>query len=88
MRLHDHVGFIANGAANYLRRRRIETAGVTSSTVSPDKQHCPGTLPVSVALERSTINGRVQLSGNRLPDRGCIRHIAGALFAKTMRAIC
>jgi hypothetical protein len=40
----------------------------------------PGTLPVSVALERSTINGRVQLSGNRGPIAVATNRIAGALL--------
>jgi hypothetical protein len=74
-------GFIANGAAELIfGAEELNCAGDVINGAVQISNTGPGTLPVSVALERSTINGRVQLSGNRGPIAVATVTIAGALL--------
>jgi len=73
-------GFIANGAAELIfGAEELNCGGDVINGAVQISNTGPGTLPVSVALERSTINGRVQLSGNLGPIAVATDRIAGAL---------
>jgi hypothetical protein len=76
-------GFIANGAAELIfGAEELNCGGDVINGAVQISNTGPGTLPVSVALERSTINGRVQLSGNRGPIAVATDTIAGALLCR------
>jgi len=76
-------GFIGNGAAELIfGAEELNCGGDVINGAVQISNTGPGTLPVSVALERSTINGRVQLSGNRGPIAVATDTIAGALLCK------
>jgi hypothetical protein len=74
-------GFIANEATELIfGAEELNCGGDVINGAVQISNTGPGTLPVSVALERSTINGRVQLSGNRGPIAVASNRIAGALL--------
>jgi len=76
-------GFIANGAAELIfGAEEIDCAGDVINGAVQISNTGPGILPPpgpSIALERSTINGGVHLSGNRGPIAVASNRIAGAL---------
>ena len=77
-------GIVANGAANVLVGP--EEIGCPGSVINGGVQISdtgPGAIPggaPSIALERSTINGSVHLSGNAGPIAVASNSIAGGLF--------
>ena len=76
-------GFIANGAANLIfGAEEINCAGDVINGAVQISNTGPGVLPPapSIALERSTINGSVHLSGNSGVIAVATNTIAGALF--------
>jgi hypothetical protein len=77
-------GFIANGAAELIfGAEEIHCAGDVINGAVQISNTGPGILPPpapSIALERSTINGGVHLSGNRGPIAVASNTIAGGLF--------
>lgn len=79
-------GFIANGAAELIfGAEEINCAGDVINGAVHISNTGPGILPPpgpSVALERSTINGGVHLSGNRGPLAVAANTIAGGLHCR------
>ena len=77
-------GFIANGAAELIfGAEEINCGGDVINGAVHISNTGPGILPPpgpSIALERSTINGGVHLSGNRGPIAVAANTIAGGLF--------
>jgi hypothetical protein len=77
-------GFIADGAAELIfGAEEIDCAGDVINGAVHISNTGPGTLPPpapSIALERSTINGGVHLSGNLGPIAVATNRIAGALI--------
>jgi len=77
-------GFIANGAAELIfGAEEIDCAGDVINGAVQISNTGAGILPPpgpSIALERSTINGGVHLSGNRGPIAVAANTIAGGLF--------
>ena len=76
-------GFIANGAANLIfGAEEIDCAGNVINGAVQISNTGPGVLSPapSIALERSTVNGGVHLSGNRGPIALASNRIAGGLF--------
>jgi hypothetical protein len=79
-------GFIANGAAELIfGAEEIDCAGDVINGAVQISNTGPGILPPpgpSIALERSTINGGVHLSGNRGPIAVAANTIAGSLLCR------
>jgi hypothetical protein len=78
-------GFIADGAANLIfGAEEIDCAGDVINGGVQISNTGPGALAPapSIALERSTINGGVHLSGNRGPIAVATNRIAGVLVCK------
>jgi hypothetical protein len=76
-------GFIANGAAELIfGAEEIDCAGDLINGAVQISNTGPGALAPapSIALERSTINGGVHLSGNRGPIAVATNRIAGPLL--------
>ena len=77
-------GFIANGAAELIfGAEEIDCAGDVINGAVQISNTGPGILTPpapAIALERSTINGGVHLSGNRGPIAVASNRIAGALI--------
>jgi len=77
-------GFIANGAAELIfGAEEIDCAGDVINGAVQISNTGPGILPPpgpSIALERSTINGGVHLSGNSGPIAVASNTIAGSLL--------
>jgi hypothetical protein len=77
-------GFIANGAAGLIfGAEEIGCAGDVINGAVQISNTGPGAFPPpapSIALERSTINGSVHLSGNSGPIAVASNRIAGGLF--------
>ncbi|HLW11667.1 MAG TPA: hypothetical protein VKU81_03120 [Casimicrobiaceae bacterium] len=76
-------GFIANGAANLIfGAEEIDCAGNVINGAVQITNTGPGVLSPapSIALERSTINGGVHLTGNSGPIAVASNSIAGGLF--------
>jgi hypothetical protein len=76
-------GFVANGAANLIfGAEEIDCAGNVINGAVQITNTGPGVLSPapSIALERSTINGGVHLTGNSGPIAVASNSIAGGLF--------
>ena len=76
-------GLIANGAGNLIfGAEEIDCAGDVINGAVQISNSGPGVIPgaPSIALERSTINGGVHLSGNSGPIAVASNRIAGGLF--------
>jgi hypothetical protein len=76
-------GVVADEAAEVIfGAEELNCDGDTINGVVKIRETGPGTLPVSIALERSTVNGSVHLSGNRGPISIASDTIHGALLCK------
>jgi hypothetical protein len=74
-------GFIANGAAELIfGAEELDCGGDVINGAVQISNTGPGVFPVSIGLERSTINGGVHLSGNRGPIAVAANTISGGLF--------
>lgn len=76
-------GVVANGAAELIfGAEELGCDGDVINGVVKISNTGPGILPISVALERSTMNGGVHLIGNRGPIAVASDAIAGPLFCR------